>query len=210
MSATARSLGAAALGLVLLVGCGDDHAERGARDPVTITHYDADFAVSATGDLEATETLTLHASTDDRHGIYRTFGHDTAVEDFTATLDGSPTPVLDTDSDDERRFRIGDPDRTLDVGEHSVGMSYRVGDVLTADGTQGRSFDWLVIPDRWDMDISAADLTVDLPGIAREARCTVGESECEVSGVGTRRLEVVTGELAPHTPVRLQVELPGL
>ena len=179
-------------------------------DPVSIAQYDADFAVTAAGDLTAAEKLTIEVSTDDRHGIYRAFDDDVAVEDFTATLDGSTTPVLDTRGDGQRLFRIGDPDRTLDVGEHTVGLGYHVGDVLTAGDERGARFDWMLVPDGWALNISAAHLTADLPAVATDAGCTVGEVECDVSGIGTTHLEIVTGELAPHTAVRLQVSMSDL
>ncbi|MDZ5622165.1 DUF2207 domain-containing protein [Nocardioides bizhenqiangii] len=180
------------------------------EDPVSVTLYDADFSVSVAGDLTVVETLTLDVPVDDRHGIFRTFDTGTEVEDFTATLDGGRTPVADSVEGDDRVFRIGDPDRTLSVGEHVVRMEYGVADVLESErGTLVRLFDWQLIPSEWDLDIEASDLTVRLPAAASQAECLVGEDEsCDVGGVGTTTLVVTTAALADHTPVRVRVLLP--
>jgi hypothetical protein len=234
MITAGRMLVLAVVGLTLVSGCGSDgggastgpqsrsvttssaatgttsSSEQPGADPVTVTHYDADFTVHPSGDLSVVETLALDVPVDDRHGIYRTFDSDIAVESFTATLDGSPTPVTDTTAHDERKFRIGDPQQTLDVGEHAVRMEYEVADVVARDGKGGERFDWLLIPDQWSMEILASDLRVALPSAAAEARCTIDDAQpCEVSGIGTRTLAIVTGKLADHTEVRLQAFMPG-
>jgi hypothetical protein len=223
MTAAVRLIVLAILGTLLVSGCGEDDdgantaadspsaaestssTDLSVDDPVDVTLYDADFIVTASGDLAAVETLTLDVPVDDRHGIFRTFDQEVAVEGFTATLDGSPTPIEDSDEDGERVFRIGDPDRTLAVGEHSVRIEYGIRDVIT--GAEGaRQLDWLLIPRGWELDILAADLSVELPSNATEVGCTIGDSQpCDVSGVGTRTLVVETRDLAPHTAVRLQV-----
>ena len=224
MTAAVRLIVLVILGTVLVSGCGTDDDDGGntaadspsgaestsstdlpADDPVDITLYDADFTVSASGDLAAVETLTLDVPVDDRHGIFRSFDQEVAVEDFTATLDGSPTSIDDSDEDGERVFRIGDPDRTLAVGEHSVRIEYAVRDVITG-GAGASQFDWLLIPRGWDLDIRAAELSVDLPTNATEVECTIGDAQpCDVSGVGTKTLVVSTSDLPTHTAVRLQV-----
>ncbi len=133
MVTAVRMLVLAVVGLALMSGCGSDgegpsteaqsrsvmtssattgaasSSEQAGEDPVTITLYDADFTVHPSGDLSVVETLTLDVPVDDRHGIYRTFEADIAVESFTATLDGSPTPVTYTAANGERKFRIGTP-----------------------------------------------------------------------------------------------------
>lgn len=214
MSALLRFLVSLVTGLTLLMACSDDEDPASdappAVEPITVTLYDADFSISAAGDLRVVETLTLDVPTDDRHGIHRTF-EATAVEGFDATLDESETPVAVSVEDGTRRFAIGDPDQTLSVGEHVVRMEYGVADVLTRDrGARVRQFDWPLVPGEWEMDIEAADLTVQLPNAASQAECVIGADDpCDVSGVGTTTLVITTDTLEDHTPVWILALLTG-
>ncbi len=234
MSIAVRFFVLPVFGLVLLSGCGSDSdggapaadspstpaatspaapestssSETPGEDPISITLYDADFTVDASGDLAVVETLTLDVTVDDRRGIFRTFAGDVQVEGFTATLDGGPTPIGDDVENGQRTFQIGDPDRTLDIGEHSVRMEYSVADVLTSDGAGARLFDWVLVPDGWTMDILASELSVNLPVDATTATCAIGDEQpCDVSGVGTKTLVVETGELVAGTAVLALAQL---
>jgi len=229
-----RALVLAVVGLALTSGCGSDGegpstdpqspsamtssatsetasvSEQSGQDPVTITNYDADFTVHPSGDLSVVETLSLDVPVDDRHGIFRTFDASMPVESFTATLDGGPTPVDYTAANGETGFKIGNPQQTLEVGEHVVRMEYEVSHVLTRDDTGGERFDWLLIPDQWSMGILASDLRIALPSEVAEARCTIDHAQpCEVSRIDIRTLEITTDKLADHTEVRLQAFMPG-
>lgn len=224
------------LGLVLLSGCGSDEnagdtaadspsspvatspfapasglTDANAKeDPIDITLYDADFTVDASGDLAVVETLSLDVLADDRHGIYRTFDLDTPVEGFTATLDGSPTPISDVVENGQTTYKIGDPDRTLELGEHSIHIEYAVPHVLTSDDAGDRQFDWSLIPEGWETEILASELSVNLPAAATTATCAIDNGQaCQVDGIGTQTLVVETGELGARTPVRLLAVMSG-
>lgn len=229
-----RALVLAVVGLALMSGCGSDGegsstdrqspavmtssatsetasaSEQSGQDPVTITNYDADFTVHPSGDLSVVETLSLDVPVEGRHGIFRTFGASMAVESFTATLDGDPTPVDFTAANGETEFRIGNPQRTLEVGGHVVRMEYEVSDVVTRDVRGGERFDWLLIPDQWSMGILGSDLRIALPSKAAKARCTIDDAQpCEVRRIDNRTLEIMTDKLADHAEVRLQAFMPG-
>jgi hypothetical protein len=233
MAAALRPLATLVVGLALLAGCGEDEPSSKtaddpttsrapttstepptgtvspAEDPVSVTLYDADFTVSDAGDLTVVETLTLDVPVDDRHGIFRTFEAVAEVEDFTATLDGGETPIAVSVEDGFRKFKIGDPDQTLSVGEHVVRMEYGVSDVLTVGGSGVRSFDWHLVPGDWSLRIGAAELTVQLPVPATDVECTVGRSDpCDLSGAGTSTLVVTVDALGDRTPVRLRAGVP--
>ena len=225
MRAPARVLVLAVVALTLLSGCGDDddsahgHAtspasptaksrstDQAVADPVAVNLYDADFEVSASGDLTVVETLTLDVSVGGRHGIVRTFGSDLEVADFAATLDGRPTPIKDLGENTDKGFRVGSPTRTLDVGEHVVRMQYRVPDVLTGSGAGSKEFRWTLIQSGWTMRIRASRLSVHLPAEGKEADCRIGTTQpCNLTGVGTKTVVVHTGEVPNHTAVRLRV-----
>ena len=231
MRSASRAVLSVVTALLLVSGCDDDSGidasggsspsvtsetgqgptsstESPAEDPVSITSYDAHFTVDAAGDLAVVEALTIDVPVDDRHGIFRTFGPDVRVEDFTATIDGGATPVEDTTENGTRTFRIGDPGRFLEVGDHVVRTSYGVPEVLTGDVAGGQQLDWQLIPGDWQLDISAAELTVVLPAPVVQADCTIGGSQsCDVSRMGSTELRISTGELEDHTPVRLRVAM---
>ena len=232
MIKAARALVLVVVGLTLMSGCGGDGAgastgaesrtmmtssasagaasssQQSNEDPVAITVYDGDFTVHPSGDLSVVETLTLDVPVEGRHGIFRTFEAAMPVESFTASLDGSPTTVTHASANGGRTFRIGDPRRTLDVGEHTVRMEYEVADAVRRDATGGARFDWLLIPGQWSMDILASDLRVALPSQATKARCTIDDAQsCDVDGTGTRTLTIATDELADHTEVRLRANM---
>ncbi len=193
------------------------------NEPTRITSYVADFSIDDGGDMEVVETLTVDFPVPGRHGIFRFFDRvDTSapetrriVEDVEVTMDGGSVPV--DMSVEEGRYdvaRIGDPDRTVSVGEHVYEISYSLPTVLTPGGEDVATesqFYWQLIPSGWAQDIDHAELTVELPAEAEDLTCivgndTVGESDCQqVSGEGTRTVRVVQDDLDDHTPVTLGV-----
>ncbi|MBW8752410.1 MAG: DUF2207 domain-containing protein, partial [Propionibacteriales bacterium] len=71
-------------------------------------------------------------------------------------------------------------------------------------------FYWDLIPAGWQMPINQSHLTVHLPAQAHDFKCAVGvgqTSGCTAEGEGTDTLTVLTGSLAPNTPVTIRVGL---
>ena len=190
-------------------------------EPTTITSYVADFDVDDQGDLKATETITVDFPTGDRHGIFRFFDKSDPTDanarlvphDITVTMDGDDVPV-ELLSEDHGRYvnaRIGDPDYTLDPGEHTYVISYQIDGVLR-EGTDGHEtqFYWNLVPGGWKQSIDKTDLSVHLPVAAEDVQCAVGAGEtggCKARGQGTRTLHVRTGSLDPNTPVTVKAGL---
>jgi len=191
-------------------------------DTTTITRYLADFRVADNGDLTVTETLTVHFPDYGKHGIFRFWDRNDPSapharrdpRDITVTMDGATEP-FDQSRQSGWRYvvaRIGDPNITVIPGDHTYTISYRIDGVLEpgTDGAQTQLY-WNLIPGGWAQEIDHADLTVHLPAAASPVRCAVGAGKtggCRVQGRGTRTLEVVTGQLAPRTPVTLKAGLP--
>jgi uncharacterized membrane protein YgcG len=193
------------------------------NEPTRITSYDADFSIDEGGDMDVVETLTVDFPVSGRHGIFRFFDRvDTSapetrriVEDLEVTMDGSSVPV--EMSVEEGRYdvaRIGDPERTVSVGEHVYELSYSVPTVLTPGGedvSTESQFYWQLIPSGWAQDIDHAELTVELPAAAEDVTCivgneSVGEGDCQqVTGEGTRTVTVVQDDLDDHTPVTVGI-----
>ncbi len=194
-----------------------------ATDTTTITRYLADFTVDDDGDLTVTETLTVHFPDSGKHGIFRFFDRaDPSAtharrdpHDISVTMDGAPVPV-DRTTESSGRYvvaRIGDPDVTVQPGDHTYVIRYGIDGVLEpgTDGAQTQ-FYWNLIPGGWAQEIDRAVLTVHLPAPAQQPlQCAVGAgatSGCQPPTEGSRSFEVRANNLPPRTPVTVKVGLP--
>ncbi len=200
-----------------------DSGGPGARETTTITRYLAAFDVDANGDLSVIETLTVHFPESGKHGIFRFFDRaDSSApharrdpHDIAVTMDGGPEPFeLSTESGGRYVVaRIGDPNVTLQPGNHTYTIRYRVDGVLEpgTDGAQTQ-FYWNLIPGGWDQPIEKSVLTVRLPAPAQKPlECAVGVGAtdgCTPPTAGASTFTVTTGQLAPRTPVTVKVGLP--
>lgn len=218
---TLVGLGALAVAVLLPV-LTRDSSSGATPDSTTITRYVADFSVASNGDLSVTETLVVDFPDPGKHGIFRFFDRQDpsaprvlrVPHDISVTRDGSPEQV-DLSTKSHGRYvvaRIGRPDYTVGLGEHTYVISYRIDGVLEP-GTGGTptQFYWNLIPGGWAQSIGDYGLTVHLPAAASGARCAVGVGAvdgCRVEGVGTRTLTVRGHGLAPYTPVTLKADLP--
>ncbi len=190
-------------------------------EPTTITSYDAMFQVDRDGSMDVVETIIVDVSTSDRHGIFRFFDRADPnapslrrqPRDVEVEQDGQPVPV-DFQTQDGGRFyvaRIGDPERTLSLGEHVYRIEYVVDDVLIEDPDSGGSrFFWQIIPGGWAQQIEKARLSVLLPADTSEVRCAAGTTvttACRASGEGTANLNVTLADLPSFTPVSVQADV---
>lgn len=196
-----------------------------AVDPVTITNYEADFDLSAQGQLTATETITARFPAG-RHGIFRYWD----VADFedesaryiprqiSVQLNDNPVPV-EMSWESGRQFRvakIGDPAQYLSPGEHTFTISYQIDGTIGpastgAAGTSwsaepvGSAFVWQVIAAGWSMAIDQSNITITVPEEPTELACWAGieadSNRCELTQSSPTEIQISTGELQPHTPV---------
>jgi hypothetical protein len=192
-------------------------------ETTTITRYVASFTVDASGDLTARETITVHFPDPGSHGIYRFFDQrDTSAthtlrvpRDITVTRDGEPERV-DLSTQSHGRFvvaRIGRPDVTVGLSDHTYVIRYRIDGVLEP-GTNGAPTQlyWNLIPGGWQQPIDRAVLAVHLPAAPKPIQCVVGDGSaggCRLVGEGAgTTLTVLAHNLPPRTPVTLKVGLP--
>src|SRR4051812_22593731 len=195
----------------------------GETDTTTITRYLADFTVSENGDLQASERLTVDFPDPGKHGIFRFFDRaDPSApharrdpHDISVTMDGGVVPV-DLSTQSAGRYvvaRIGDPDVTVQPGDHTYVISYRIDGVLEpGSGGAETQFYWNLVPGGWAQAIQQALLTVRLPApfvTPPPLQCAVGVGAVRgcpsFVSVGEQMLVVKTGPLAPRTPVTLKV-----
>lgn len=177
-------------------------------EPTTITLYQADYRVSADGELTATETITVsfprHIS---KRGIFRFF--DTADQsDPRVRLE----PVIESIERDGKRepytieqrdnryvvARIGDENVIISPGEHVYTIRYRIPGVIApptagagqdfassvGDPAGARSaFYWDVVARGWAMSIARADVTVQLPSAATSIECSAAQTQSRTGAV---------------------------
>ena len=196
-------------------------------EETTITNYVADFNVAKNGDMNVSETITVDFPVYGKHGIFRFWDiiddnapHARRIpQDITVTRDGQPEPVDFSWEDHHRQrvARIGDPNSTLDLGEHTYVITYRIDGVLDENNKRithsnaDTMFYWQLIPRGWQQTIEQSALTVHLPVNSQQhVRCAVGTNSttgCTVQGGGTQDLSVTTGPIADRTPVAIATGL---
>ena len=163
-----------------------------------ILRYLSDVQVQEDSSLEVTETIDLRAENNRiNHGIYRDFpthyrgrnGSQVRVG-FTfegATLDGNSVPASAEPFANGVRIKVGDPDKIVDIGEHSYVLRYR------ATRQIGRFSDydelyWNATGNGWIFPIDLAVARIRLPAAVTLSRASAytgpqgsTESNAEVS-----------------------------
>src|SRR3954454_15203648 len=172
-----RKVVAGFLGLVVLaviVGIGGIAFPKSATGGETsrITDYLADFDVHPNGDVDVVETLNVDFPIS-RHGIFRFFDtrdpndpHNRFLpEQVSISRDGEPENY-DRLTESRGRYvtyKIGNADTLLD-NTQLYEIRYTIPGALSAGHDGARTqFYWNLIPQGWEMPITAARLTVHLP-----------------------------------------------
>ena len=138
-----------------------------------ILRYLSDVQIQKDSSLEVSETIDVRAEHDRiNHGIYRDFPTRYAGPNGTqyhvrftfegATLDGSAVPASASPVFNGVRIKIGDPDRLVDVGEHSYTIRYRA----TREIGRFPGFDelyWNATGNGWIFPIDVAEARIRLP-----------------------------------------------
>jgi uncharacterized membrane protein YgcG len=142
-----------------------------------ILRYLSDVQVQKDSSLEVTETIDVRAEHDRiNHGIFRDFPtryrgpHRSRVHvGFTfqgATLDGLPVPATTEPFANGVRIKLGDPDKLVDVGEHSYVLRYRT----TRQIGRFKDYDelyWNATGNGWIFPIDAAAARIRLPAAVK-------------------------------------------
>jgi uncharacterized membrane protein YgcG len=193
-------------------------------EDTTITRYDADFVVSEDGDLAVTETLTVSFPGVGKHGIFRFFDrYDQSApralrtpHDIAVTMDGHPEPFELSDASHGRYVvaKIGDPNVTIGIAQHTYVITYRIDRVLEpgTEGSQAQLY-WNLIPGGWRQLIQDVHLVVHLPASATYAKCVIGDGPplmptCKVTHPRSDTLTIDGRGIAPTTPLTLKTGLP--
>ncbi len=199
-----------------------------ASDPVSITAYDATYAVDADGRLLATEQIEASFPSG-RHGIFRYWDladpADPSVRYeptiVSVTRDGQPEPYELSWSGGYRFLvaKVGDADTYLDRGLHTYVLTYQIPGSVSPGSTSasapfvtsagedagppGSAFVWSVVASGWEMSMAEATVTITLPSEAGQVQCATdpwgSPGPCTVSGAGTSTVTAAASALPPRT-----------
>jgi uncharacterized membrane protein YgcG len=156
-----------ALPVLLLIAAAPANADE------RILRYLSDVQIQKDSSLEVAETIDVRAENDRiNHGIYRDFpthyrgrnGSQVRIG-FTfegATLDGAPVPASTEPNGNGVRIKVGDPDKTVDVGQHTYVLHYRT----TRQVGRFANYDelyWNATGNGWIFPIDLAEARIRLP-----------------------------------------------
>lgn len=167
------------------------------------------FDVRPDGTAATVEEIDVDFRGLERHGIYREIRYllgfdETRNREYEIDLqhvtsaDGRRHQVDESTQGDLRRFRIGDPDRTIS-GKETYRIAYRLAGALNAFADHDE-FYWNVTGDTWPVTLSRVSVTVRVPrdaiertecfqGYAGSAeRCTSRVTAAEATFSSTRPL----------------------
>jgi len=138
-----------------------------------ILRFFSDVQIQKDSSLEVTETLDVRAEQINiRHGIFRDFPtrynspHGGRVRvSFAfegATLDGMPVPASVATFGNGVRIKIGDPDRSVDVGQHRYALHYRTTRQIGRFDDYDELY-WNATGNGWMFPIDQAEARIRLP-----------------------------------------------
>jgi uncharacterized membrane protein YgcG len=155
-------------------------APTAARADERILSFLSDVQIQKDSSLEVTETIDVRAEHQQiNHGIYRDFPtryrgpHGSQVRvGFTfegAQLDGVPVPAKVEPFGNGLRIKVGDPEKTVDIGEHRYVLRYRT----TRQIGHFKGYDelyWNATGNGWVFPIDVAEARIRMPQAAQFAR----------------------------------------
>ncbi len=189
-----------------------------------IPQFDVVLTVQGDGSLAVTEQISYDFGPAPRHGIFRDipvrFDYEpdsryerlTTIEDFavTATPPGTSGKVETEPRGRVRRYRIGDPKRTI-TGVHDYTITYRVKGALDAFADHDE-LRWNAVGAGWAVPIDAARVTVNAPGAVEQATCFAGPTgsrlTCGSAAVKGTQATFSQGPLAAGDGLTVDVALP--
>ncbi len=179
-----------------------------------IAGFDVDIVIHADGTMRIGERISYDFSNLTRHGIYRDvtyvkttdagkrFGMD--FSDVSVRDDaGAPYPFTQSVENDDVRWKIGDPDKTI-TGRHIYDLRYSAFGALTYFPGHDELY-WNAIGTRWQVPVAAATVTVTLPEEVDQddfhIRCFTGSEGSSESNCTTQRVDAKTARVVADTPL---------
>jgi len=199
-----------------------------------ITEYAVNIKIENDGSLLITETIDYDFGFLQKHGVFRDIPvrfsypkkehHDRVypldVVSVRAT-EGTPADYTVETVGNDKRIKIGDPDRTI-TGEHSYEIIYRVKGALNAfrdeDFGDNRGLDdhdelyWNAVGNGWGVIIQHATVTVEATAAIIDITCFAGPVgstlPCASSGFDGSVARFEQDQLFPYNPLTVVVGIP--
>ena len=197
-----------ALAALFLVAPAAAHADE------RILRYSSDIEVQKDSSIAVTEGIAVRVEHDRiNHGIYRDFptrypgrnGSQVHIG-FTfdgATLDGAPVPASVEPVGTGVRIKIGDPDKYVDLGEHTYVIRYRA----TREIGRFKDYDelyWNVTGNGWIFPIDEATARIRLPQRVRFGQRAVYTGAQGSTAVNAEVVDDQPGEISFRTTQPLE------
>ncbi len=193
----------------------------GATGHETITAYDVVLTVRSNGVLHVREEIDYDFGAERRHGIFRTIPTTARYDDDfdrIYELDNvkvtSPTGAPDdvkVEGGNTTTIRIGDPDKTI-TGPHTYVIDYDIKGALNSFPDHEELY-WNAIGAEWDVLITAATVTVDMPANITKVACfggPVGSTlPCNSEGQDGRRATFRQEAMGPRSALTVVVAVPA-
>jgi uncharacterized protein (TIGR04222 family) len=174
-----------AVGCALLIGVAGAGAAAAAFDE-RITNYRSEVTIEPAGTILVHETIDYDFGVVPHHGIIRDVpvrtaqsgrsGYDRVypltVESVKASA-GTPAQYTVEDAGDNRRIKIGDPDKLI-AGPHTYDITYRVRAALNPFADHDELV-WNAVGTDWSVPIEQASAVVHAPATIQRVGCTTGQ-----------------------------------
>jgi hypothetical protein len=186
-----------------------------------IERFDATYVIHADGIVAVDEAIDVDFRTLSKHGIYRDIVarqsfDDTRLRIYDLALigvtdaGGRRRRASAADDGPRRRFKIGDPDRTVS-GRQSYRIAYTIGGALNAFADHDE-FYWNTTGDAWPVAIDRASVRVRAPaGAIGQVDCFQGfggaTERCTSRATADEATFIATRPLAPHEQITVVVSI---
>jgi len=186
-----------------------------------ISSYDVDIRIETTGDIHVTEVIDYDFATAQRHGIFREIPvrlHYDDRYDRIFPLDqisihgsaGTPDTYKTENVGSRKRFKIGDPDKTIS-GAHRYTVAYRVRGALNHFRDHDELY-WNAIGVEWPVSVGRATVRVTAPAAVTAVACFRGEFRsslpCDSATHTDRVSQMSQGALGPYQGLAVVVGFP--
>jgi hypothetical protein len=185
-----------------------------------IRRYDVALTVDRAGELVVRETIDYDFGAAPRHGIFRVIPVRLRYDDRRDRIyplqvtsvrgsEGTPDEFEVEDAGNDKRIRIGDPDRTI-TGRHRYTIDYRVEGTLNGFADHDELY-WNAIGSEWPVPVEEASVTVEVPATITQVACFAGPDRSSLPCASARadgRTATFSSALGAHENLTVVVGFP--
>lgn len=184
-----------------------------------ILNYDVQITINQDSTIEIFETIEYDFGDTSRHGIFRDIPvkydanigkRSVRIKVKSVSRDGFPEQFTEKRSGDDKRLRIGDPEKTIS-GVHTYRIAYKVGGAFNSFDTFDELY-WNAIPHGWNVSIDNTSVKVTAPAAFTDTSCysgTFGSTDsCTNTSRSGDRVEFSHFGLDAYEGVSIAVALP--